>query len=336
MDKKFQVFVSSTYKDLKDERQAVVSAILEAGHIPAGMELFASGDKSQLETIKRWIEDSDVFMLILGGRYGSVESDSGKSYIELEYDLANACGKPYFAAVMQDDYFGEKVKKDGVEVVETEHNADHKRFKTVVTSKICKFFSNLDQLKLIVHQSLLAIERDRKVMGWVRADNVPDAKAVLDQIAKLNEENSALREKLSQAKAELPPEERYNGYEFRELFDLLNKAAIQPYRELTTEYGLRPSDTVLSVFWEFRKRLSLGLTAYYTLVGTPMANRADIWLVDVFMADLTIYGLVDTVKGDTSTMAKLSPSGLQFIGRIDRDEKMKRLIAPLRLSQTQT
>jgi hypothetical protein len=52
MKKKLQVFISSTYKDLRDERQAAVSAILKAGHIPAGMELFTSGDESQMETIK--------------------------------------------------------------------------------------------------------------------------------------------------------------------------------------------------------------------------------------------------------------------------------------------
>jgi len=44
--KKLQVFVSSTYRDLKPERQAAVEAILKAGHIPAGMELFSAGSES--------------------------------------------------------------------------------------------------------------------------------------------------------------------------------------------------------------------------------------------------------------------------------------------------
>ena len=56
MDKKLQVFVSSTYTDLILERQAAVEAILTAGHIPAGMELFAAGDESQMEVIQRWIK----------------------------------------------------------------------------------------------------------------------------------------------------------------------------------------------------------------------------------------------------------------------------------------
>lgn len=51
--KRLQVFVSSTYRDLIFERQAAVEAILTAGHIPAGMELFTSGDESQMEVIKQ-------------------------------------------------------------------------------------------------------------------------------------------------------------------------------------------------------------------------------------------------------------------------------------------
>ena len=78
MNKKLQVFISSTYTDLIEERQAAVEAILDAGHIPAGMELFKAGNDSQLKTIYKWIDESDVYMIILGGRYGSVESKSGK------------------------------------------------------------------------------------------------------------------------------------------------------------------------------------------------------------------------------------------------------------------
>src|SRR5437588_2999922 len=92
--KKLQVFVSSTFTDLREERQAAVEAILTAGHIPAGMELFAAGDETQLQVIHRWIDESDVFLLILGGRYGSIDPSSGKSYIQLEYEHAVSLGKP--------------------------------------------------------------------------------------------------------------------------------------------------------------------------------------------------------------------------------------------------
>lgn len=85
MKRKLQIFVSSTYTDLREERQAAVEGILSAGHIPAGMELFSAGDETQLETIRRWISESDIYMLILGGRYGSIEPKTKKSYTQLEY-----------------------------------------------------------------------------------------------------------------------------------------------------------------------------------------------------------------------------------------------------------
>jgi len=77
--KRLQVFVSSTYEDLKEERQAAVEEILKAGHIPAGMELFTAGDETQMEVIRTWIDGSDIFLLILGGRYGSIDPASQRS-----------------------------------------------------------------------------------------------------------------------------------------------------------------------------------------------------------------------------------------------------------------
>lgn len=109
--KKLQVFVSSTYTDLQEERQAAVQAILTAGHIPAGMELFAAGDETQMNVIKRWIDESDVYMLILGGRYGSIEPKSQKSYIHLEYEYALEKGKPLFAVVINKDHLEKKSKR---------------------------------------------------------------------------------------------------------------------------------------------------------------------------------------------------------------------------------
>src|SRR5688500_877116 len=109
-DKKLQIFVSSTYTDLIEERQAAVEAILSSGHIPAGMELFLAGDESQMTVIERWIDESDVYLLILGGRYGCIDPKTGKSYTHLEYEYAVKQGKPLFAVVISEKTLDEKVK----------------------------------------------------------------------------------------------------------------------------------------------------------------------------------------------------------------------------------
>ena len=113
LKKRLQVFVSSTYLDLKQERQAAVSAILSAGHIPAGMELFTAGDQSQMEVIKQWIDQSDVYLLILGSRYGSIEPETEKSYTHLEYEYAVSKNKPLFACVIKDSAIEPRVQELG-------------------------------------------------------------------------------------------------------------------------------------------------------------------------------------------------------------------------------
>lgn len=53
MDKRYQVFVSSTFADLKDERSNVIQTLMEMDCIPAGMELFPALDEEQFEFIKK-------------------------------------------------------------------------------------------------------------------------------------------------------------------------------------------------------------------------------------------------------------------------------------------
>lgn len=195
--KKLQVFISSTFTDMQAERQAVVEAVLRAGHIPAGMELFAAGDESQLDVIRRWIDDSDVFVLILGGRYGTIEKKSGKSYVQLEYEYAQSVSKPYFAAVMSDQFLEAKVRSAGTSAVD-KYGAQLAVFREEVTQKISRFFSDLNELKLVVFESLGNCERDAKLIGWIRASDVVDPKATLEEIERLRQENIQLRERVQQ------------------------------------------------------------------------------------------------------------------------------------------
>jgi hypothetical protein len=91
MDKRYQVFVSSTYADLKEERQKVIQALMEMDCIPAGMELFPAADEEQFAFIKKIIDDCDYYLLIIGGRYGSLTTN-GISYTEQEYQYAISKG----------------------------------------------------------------------------------------------------------------------------------------------------------------------------------------------------------------------------------------------------
>ncbi len=195
--KRLQVFVSSTYNDLIEERQAAVSAILKAGHIPAGMELFTAADKSQWDTIEEWIDESDVYMLILGGRYGSIEPASGLSYTELEYDYAMRKSKPLFAVVINDSALDQKVKNDGIKSIETDNASRLALFRGKVLSNISSFYDDHKDIKLCIHEALSKLSSQRDLRGWIPGDQAIASRAFLDQVERLTEENEKLKAQLS-------------------------------------------------------------------------------------------------------------------------------------------
>ena len=92
MNLKYQIFVSSTYEDLKNERNEVIRACLNMGHIPVGMEMFNAADEEQWAVITRTIDQCDYYVVIIAHRYGS--SVDGVSFTEKEYDYAVARGVP--------------------------------------------------------------------------------------------------------------------------------------------------------------------------------------------------------------------------------------------------
>lgn len=220
--KKLQVFVSSTYTDLIAERQAAVSAILSAGHIPAGMELFTAGDESQMDVIKQWIDESDVFLLILGGRYGSIEPASGKSYTHLEYEYAASQNKPLFACVIQESAINKRTKAKGTAVVETLNGVKLAEFRTQVLNKMCRLWDDPKDIKISVIETLATLARREELIGWVRATGQTDLAAVSNEIARLSKENADLRAENEKGKDMA----QFNGLTFLDLKTLLEKESV--------------------------------------------------------------------------------------------------------------
>lgn len=82
------VFVSSTYQDLASYRKAVWGLLEEFNVSVRGMEEFGAHTETPLETCMVEVEQSDIYLGIIGFRLGSVEASSGKSYTQLEYEHA--------------------------------------------------------------------------------------------------------------------------------------------------------------------------------------------------------------------------------------------------------
>ena len=96
--KRYQVFISSTYTDLQLERQAVLESVLKLRHIPVGMEHFVSTNEEQFNYIKRLLDETDYYIIIIGNRYGS-QADDGISYTEKEFDYAVNLEIPVIACI---------------------------------------------------------------------------------------------------------------------------------------------------------------------------------------------------------------------------------------------
>lgn len=224
-DKKFQIFVSSTYTDLKEERQAAVEAILSSGHIPAGMELFSAGDESQMSVIKRWIDESDIYLLIFGGRYGSVDLITGKSYTHLEYEYALEKNKPIFAVVIEENALEEKVKTLGTIAMEKENPKLLAEFKIIVLKNLVKFWEDKKDIKLAIHETISDFTYNKELIGWIRGDNAVNTGALAEEIGRLTKENFDLRTKISTLDFKNTP--LYSNLTFEELSALLKAEKIE-------------------------------------------------------------------------------------------------------------
>lgn len=181
MEVKYQVFVSSTYEDLKEERSIVMETILKLEQIPIGMEMFNAGDEEQWELIKRTIDNSDYYLVIIGGRYGSTASD-GLSYTEKEYRYAVETGKPILTFIKKDD---------GVQSNEGLEKQYHlQQFREHAKGKIASFWSNKDELGRLVAASIHSIISRKPGIGWIRADEYEIQKReLIDLIHKYDELN---------------------------------------------------------------------------------------------------------------------------------------------------
>lgn len=179
MDKRYQVFVSSTYTDLQAERAAVIQAVLELEHIPAGMEMFPAANDDQWTLIQRVIDESDYYVVVVGGRYGSQDAE-GISYTEKEYDYALQSKTPILGFVHSEPGRIESGKTD-------QNDAAKKKlddFRAKVESRMVKHFASPAELSASVLTSLVRVFKDHPGEGWVRGDRAmtPEMEAEFAQL----------------------------------------------------------------------------------------------------------------------------------------------------------
>lgn len=198
MDKKYQVFVSSTYEDLQEERKAVMEALLQMNCFPVGMEYFNAADDSQWDVITSLIDECDYYVLIVAGRYGSIDEASGKSYTQKEYEYAVKKNVPVISFVHSDI----KLLQSGNVDSDPDVVKKLEEFKKVISKKLFQKWDNKDSLASAVVLSLNKLIKSKPRTGWVRYVSL--SAEANKQILALKEENEALKAKLKQVEDEDP------------------------------------------------------------------------------------------------------------------------------------
>ena len=185
MKKKYQVFISSTFDDLITERQGVLESILQLDHMPAGMELFPASDDTAWNLIKDVIDASDYYILLIGGRYGSLDSE-GIGYTEKEYDYAIEKNKPVLPFLHKNP---ESISRSRTDIDKKKWNKLGLFRKKIENKHTCNYWESADQLKSQVTIALTSVVEKNPGIGWVRANKI-STDAISEEILPLKKEVS--------------------------------------------------------------------------------------------------------------------------------------------------
>jgi Domain of unknown function (DUF4062) len=223
-DKIYKVFVSSTYEDLRDERSEVQKALLKLNCLPVGMELFPAADEETWEFIKSQIADSDYYVLIVAGRYGSLSPD-GTGFTEREFDYAQERKIPTIAFVHGDRGSIARVKSEIDQTLVEKLDA----FLRKVRSRPIRTFLSPHELALELTTSFVDLLSRRPAIGYVRANKIVDAK----KYSEILERNIELEQQLRSLQTN---DVKLDSW-FSESIELTARTRAVPERKIQAPWG---------------------------------------------------------------------------------------------------
>ena len=200
--RRYQIFVSSTFLDLKKERAAVLESILQMKCFPAGMELFPSASINQFEYIKKVIDDSDYYILVIGGRYG--DAPAGKlSYTEQEFDYAKSKNIPILAFLCKSPedrpakFFElDPIKREKLQMFR----------KKAQDGRLTKYWSTPDELAKEVLVGLQEAIKLNPRLGWEKALPISNTE-MYNELQKLQSELTITKQMLVEAESRVMAQE---------------------------------------------------------------------------------------------------------------------------------
>ncbi|WP_369048194.1 DUF4062 domain-containing protein [Tenacibaculum sp. UWU-22] len=323
MEKRFQVFISSTYADLKDERAKVIQTIMEMDCIPAVMEIFPAIDEEQFNFIKRVIDDCDYYILIIGGRYGSL-SDDGLSYTEKEFDYANKKGIKIIVFIHSNPNKLSVEKSDIAPAIKEKLDAFRKK---ASTGRLVKYWEKPEELPSLVALSLQKTIKIYPAVGWVRSNKIGNSELLIE-LNDLRKENSILKEKIQEETSRDKPitEEELAGLNDKYIFKGSYSDRHYVFQNWKIEITWKELFYILSPFLmktpsddKVNKYLALQLIKKLNLSGTFPIMEEEVY--QTLKIHLEVMNLIQvthnkSINGGIALFWKLTDEGRRIMKKI--------------------
>lgn len=327
MNKIYHVFVSSTYKDLYDERRLVSEAIARAGYVPEGMEIFPASSQKQIDFITQVIKRCDYYILIIAGKYGSIYENE-TSYTRKEYEIARELGIPVLPFLHSDI---QSLAASAVESDEKKARLLRSFRETLEKETLVGLWTTGPDLAAQALAALAQEANRNPRIGWVRGSEVPndDVYRELDQLRRANAElESQIHTKVA---VEAHPTD---GSDKSLTFDSAIKISFDQYlsynfarqldrdlnRPVKKRISITPREVLVSTALAYREYNSdKPLTNFISAKISPPStyrNALDTGRIDIDMADIEILtmamcslGLWTENSSHGSTQFKLTELG---------------------------
>lgn len=311
--RKFSVFISSTYEDLKKERQALVGVALENNFIPVGMEQFHAAPADQWTVIKKMIDECDFYLLVIGSRYGSIDKETGVSYTEKEYNYAKTKGLPVLVLIKESSAIFESEKDTGDDKYDKMKRLDEFREKVKNDENTVDFFTDLSSLKYVASPAFRnAINYVDDNAGWVRYRDIVDV---------INEE----AEGRNKVNAELGDRQQKMLEEMKEMFAQIGSRLTDlENNQLTWEEIPRATNEDIDKMFQVENET--------LIIGNPEGDKPVIGQDDVSNIPVeTAFLLVYAADGDgriikiktLSSPTQIFTSGKQFMADNSKRESAR-------------
>ena len=98
-----KIYLSSTWADLVEHREAVYRALRQMRHDVLAMEDYGAADDRPLDRCLTDVAASDVYVGIFAWRYGFVPEGESRAITHLEYDHAGSAGLPRLVFLAAED-----------------------------------------------------------------------------------------------------------------------------------------------------------------------------------------------------------------------------------------